>query len=164
MADDKLMFVSSQKDENVLIPIFDDIYTVGTIVKIKQMLKIQGDAVRVLVEGICRAEILQRMEEEAYMSCTVRRIEESLTMEELSLEDKAAMRILRDSFIEYAALTGQVSDDMVDKAISNQNPLAVADKIAGELLIVTSRKQKILEAMDFSERLQVLTTIIAEEN
>ncbi len=164
MADDKLMFVSSQKDENVLIPTFDDIYTVGTIVKIKQMLKIQGDAVRVLVEGICRAEILQRMEEEAYMSCTVRRIEESLTMEELSLEDKAAMRILRDSFIEYAALTGQVSDDMVDKAISNQNPLAVADKIAGELLIVTSRKQKILEAMDFSERLQVLTTIIAEEN
>lgn len=164
MADDKLLFVSSQKDENVLIPTFDDIYHVGTIVKIKQMLKIQGDAVRVLVEGICRAELVERIDGESYMSCAVRQIEETAGMEDLPLEDKAAMRILRDSFIEYAALTGQVSDDLVDKAISSENPAAVTDKIANELLISVKRKQKVLEALDLSQRIRILTSVIAEEN
>lgn len=164
MTDDKLLFVSSQKDENVLIPTFDDIYHVGTIVKVKQMLKIQGDAVRVLVEGICRAELVERIDGESYMSCSVRQIEENGSMEELSLEDKAAMRILRDSFIEYAALTGQVSDDLVDKAVSGENPAAVTDKIANELLISVKRKQKVLEALELSQRIQILTAVIAEEN
>lgn len=164
MNDDKMMFVSSQKDENVLIPTFDDIYPVGTIVKIKQMLKIQGDAVRVLVEGICRAELLQRLEDDSYMSCMVRRIEESYDIEELSAEEKAAMRILSDFFIEYAALTGQITDDMVDKTISDQNAGRIADRIANELLVSCSRKQKVLEAMDFSERVRILTAILAEEN
>ena len=54
MKKDKLLFVSAQKDENILIPTQDDYYKIGTIVKIKQMLKIQGDSVRVLVEGLHR--------------------------------------------------------------------------------------------------------------
>ena len=164
MADDKLLFVSTQKDDNVLIPTFDDIYTIGTIVRIKQMLKIQGDAVRVLVEGVCRAQLIQPLEEEEFMSCTVKVLEEELDMEQLLPEVKAAIKLLTESFIEYAALTGQVSDDLVDKAISSESPLAVVDKITNELLIRTNRKQKVLEALDFSERVQILTAIIAEEN
>lgn len=164
MADDKLLFVSTQKDDNVLIPTFDDIYTIGTIVRIKQMLKIQGDAVRVLVEGVCRAQLIQPLEEEEFMSCTVKVLKEELDMEQLLPEDKAAIKLLTESFIEYAALTGQVSDDLVDKAISSESPLAVVDKITNELLIRTNRKQKVLEALDFSERVQILTAIIAEEN
>lgn len=164
MADDKLLFVSTQKDDNVLIPTFDDIYTIGTIVRIKQMLKIQGDAVRVLVEGVCRAQLIQPLEEEEFMSCTVKVLEEELDMEQLLPEDKAAIKLLTESFIEYAALTGQVSDDLVDKAISSESPLAVVDKITNELLLRTNRKQKVLEALDFSERVQILTAIIAEEN
>ena len=71
MADDKLIFVSSQKDESVLIPTFNDIYDVGTIVKVKQMLKINGDVVRILVEGINRAKIYTPISDDGYMSCTV---------------------------------------------------------------------------------------------
>ncbi len=164
MADDKLMFVSTQKDDNVLIPTFDDIYTIGCVVKIKQMLKIQGDAVRVLVEGLYRAEIVQPMEGEDCLSCTVRAIEENYETDELALEDKAAMRILRDAFIEYAALTGQVSDDMVDKAVSGTRADVIVDKIANEMLVPCNRKQKVLEALDFSERIRALTALITEEN
>ena len=164
MATDKLIFVSTQKDESVLIPTFEDIYAIGCIVKIKQMLKIQGDAVRVLVEGICRAEVTERVTEESYMSCTVRRIEEDIDTDSLSMEDKAAMRILTESFIEYAALTGQVTDEVVDKAVSSQMPAVVVDKIVSELMIPCSKKQKVLETLDFSQRIQVLTSMIAEEN
>ena len=164
MATDKLLFVSTQRDESVLIPTFEDIYKMGTLVRIKQMLKIQGDAVRVLVEGLCRAELEENITEETYMSCTVRKIEEELQMDELTASDKAAMRILTESFVEYAALTGQVTDEVVDKAVSSEMPMVVVDKIANEMLISCGRKQKVLEALDFSERIKVLTTIIAEEN
>ncbi len=164
MSVDKLLFVSTQKDETVLIPTFKDIYKLGTLVRIKQMLKIQGDAVRVLVEGLCRAEVMDEIAEESYMSCTIREIDENIRTEDLTTTDKAAMRILTESFIEYAALTGQVTDEVVDKAVSSEMPAVVVDKIANEMLIACSRKQKVLETLDFSERIKVLTTIIAEEN
>ncbi len=164
MSVDKLLFVSTQKDETVLIPTFKDIYKLGTLVRIKQMLKIQGDAVRVLVEGLCRAEVMDEIAEESYMSCTIREIDENIRTEDLTTTDKAAMRILTESFVEYAALTGQVTDEVVDKAVSSEMPAVVVDKIANEMLIACSRKQKVLETLDFSERIKVLTTIIAEEN
>ena len=164
MSVDKLLFVSTQKDETVLIPTFKDIYKLGTLVRIKQMLKIQGDAVRVLVEGLCRAEVMDEIAEESYMSCTIREIDENIRTEDLTTTDKAAMRILTESFVEYAALTGQVTDEVVDKAVSSEMPAVVVDKIANEMLIACSRKQKVLETLNFSERIKVLTTIIAEEN
>lgn len=57
MATDKMLFLTSQKDENILLPTSDDYYHIGTVVRVKQMLKVQGDAVRVLVEGQYRANL-----------------------------------------------------------------------------------------------------------
>ncbi len=164
MSKDKLLFVSTQKDENVLIPTFDDVYEIGTLVKIKQMLKIQGDAVRVLVEGIHRAAIDEIISEEEYMSCTIEPLMEELLEEDFTTEDKAAMRILHENFVNYVALSSHVNDDIVDKVVSSGNPLIIVDKIASEMLISCSRKQTILEELDFSLRIQKLAAIVAEEN
>ncbi len=164
MAVDKLLFVSSQKDDNVLIPTFADIYEAGTVVKIKQMLKIQGDAVRVLVEGLCRARLKARVSEDTYMSCTVDEIHESVDLDDLDATDKAAMRILTDGFVEYAALSGQVTDEVVDKVLSSQKANVVVDKMADQMVISIPRKQRVLEELDFSGRIRILTTIVAEEN
>ena len=164
MSKDKLLFVSTQKDENVLIPTFDDVYGIGTLVKIKQMLKIQGDAVRVLVEGLHRGAIDEVISEEEYMSCTIEPIMEELLEEDFSTEDKAAMRILHENFVKYVALSTHVNDDIVDKVVASGNPLVIVDKIASEMLISCSRKQTILEELDFSQRIQKLAAIVAEEN
>ena len=164
MAKDKLLFVSTQKDENVLIPTFDDVYEIGTFVKIKQMLKIQGDAVRVLVEGLHRGAIDEVISEDDYMSCTIVPIMETLFEEDFSAEDKAAMRILHDNFVQYVALSSHVNDDIVDKVVASGNPLIIVDKIASEMLISCSRKQSILEELNFSLRIQKLAAIVAEEN
>lgn len=164
MSKDKLLFVSTQKDENVLIPTFDDVYGIGTLVKIKQMLKIQGDAVRVLVEGLHRGAIDEVISEEEYMSCTIEPIMEELLEEDFSTEDKAAMRILHENFVKYVALSTHVNDDIVDKVVASGNPLVIVDKIASEMLISCSRKQTILEELDFSQRIQKLSAIVAEEN
>ena len=67
MSGNKLMYVATQVDDNILIPTVDDMYKVGAVVRVKQMLKIQGDAVRVLVEGICRATIQEALPETSYI-------------------------------------------------------------------------------------------------
>ncbi len=164
MSGDKLIFVSSQKDESVLIPTFDDIYAFGTIVKVKQMLKINGDVVRILVEGIVRARLDSPVSEDGYMSCTVTEYPDQRDVDDLTVEEKAAMRILTDKFIEHAALTNQITDEVVDKTLAESNPFALVDKIASELNISCARKQLVLEAMPFYDRINQLISIITEEN
>lgn len=176
MSSDKLLFVSTQKDDNILIPTSDDIYEIGTIVRIKQMLKIQGDAVRVLVEGISRGAILEMLSADSFFqgsgergsgdffSAAIRRIPEDATEENISVEDKATVRIIMDSFMEYAALTSHVADEVVDKIMSVSSPVALVDKIANELIVPPAKKQKILEAVDFHLRAGILCEMIAEEN
>ncbi|MDD6154382.1 MAG: endopeptidase La [Eubacteriales bacterium] len=165
MATDKLLFVSSQKSEKVLIPTSEDIYNVGTVVRVKQMLKIQGDVVRVLVEGLSRAIMDECVSEERYISCSVTRSEdEVLSEEDLSVNDQAEMRMLTDAFVEYAALSGQISDEVVNKILELDDPVEKVDRISNELLVPVPKKQKILEALVFSDRIHVLNTIIAEEN
>lgn len=164
MTTDKLLFVSTQKDDNILIPKADDIYEVGTVVRVKQMLKIQGDAVRVLVEGVSRATVSEVLTSENFYSAVIMRCEEVTNEEELSLEDKAMSRLITESFVEYAAITSQITDEVVDKIISEENTVKKADKIANELFVLPAKKQKVLSALDFSDRLKVLCEIIVEEN
>lgn len=164
MTTDKLLFVSTQKDDNILIPKADDIYEVGTVVRVKQMLKIQGDAVRVLVEGVSRATVSEVLTSENFYSAVIMRCEEVANEEKLSLEDKAMSRLITESFVEYAAVTSQITDEVVDKIISEENTVKKADKIANELFVLPAKKQKVLSALDFSDRLKVLCEIIVEEN
>ena len=164
MTTDKLLFVSTQKDDNILIPKADDIYEVGTVVRVKQMLKIQGDAVRVLVEGVSRATVSEVLTSENFYSAVIMRCEEVTNEEELSLEDKAMSRLITESFVEYAAITSQITDEVVDKIILEENTVKKADKIANELFVLPAKKQKVLSALDFSDRLKVLCEIIVEEN
>ena len=163
MNKDKILFVSSQKDENILIPTPDDYYKVGTVVKIKQMLKIQGDSVRVLVEGMYRASIKEITAEEPYISASVDRLE-SINMPEDSIVARAMTRVVLNSFNEYAQLATGVRTDIYDLSVIIDDPDALADSIAIQLDIDISKKQKILETLDVRERLTILNGIIFEEN
>lgn len=164
MTEDRMMFVSSQKDDNVLIPTFSDVYKTGSIVKVKQMLKINGDAVRVLVSGVCRAKIKQIVSEDTYMSCTVIEIPEELDPDILSVNEKAHLRILTDKFIEYAALSERLNEESIEKILSETDPISLVDNIANELIISVAKKQLVLEAFPFAERLEILLKLITDEN
>ena len=164
MATDKILFVSSQKDEKVMIPTIDDLYSVGTIIRVKQMLRLQGDVVRVLVEGVTRAIVDECVSEENFLSCAVSRIEEHVNQDDLSIEDKAQIRVLSEAFTEYAALTQQITDEIVDKTLRSERPEVMADRIANELMVPVPKKQKVLESLVFTDRIKILNSIIAEEN
>src|SRR5579875_142868 len=77
MVDDHLIFLTTQKDVSIDEPAKDDLYKVGTLTKVKQMLKLPNGTIRVLVEGLNRAEIVTFLEEEEYFSVNVRIYEDS---------------------------------------------------------------------------------------
>ncbi len=164
MAGDREMFVVAQKDDSVLIPTFDDIYETGTIVKVKQMLKISGDSIRVLVTGESRARVGVTMEGKQFLACSADIIEEKIDPEDLSPKDSAALRVLNEKFVEYASLSQNVSDELLEKTIAENDPLVLVDSIATIIDVETSKKQEILQELSFSARLEKLVNIIAEEN
>jgi len=163
MNGDKLLFVTSQIDENILIPTQDDYYHVGTVVKVKQMLKIQGDAVRVLVDGQYRAKLEYVLTEEPYIQTEISEAE-IIPAEPDDIETEALMRCVLDAFDEYMSLNSSVKEEVYDLISSIHEPDIFADTIAMQMNIKISDKQEILEAFDVKQRLEKLATIITEEN
>lgn len=163
MKKDKILFVSSQKDENILIPTEDDYYKIGAVVKVKQMLKIQGDSVRVLVEGLYRASINEVTKEEPYIEVSVLEIpKDEVDTEEVDIQ--ALMRSVWDSFDEYLQLNPQAKTDAYDMSIAFKEAEIFADTVAVQLDLAIEDKQRIIESFDVKERLNLINELIYKEN
>ena len=162
MAGDKYLFLASQKDENVLIPTSDDFYHIGTVVKVKQMLKVQGDAVRVLVDGQYRAVLKGIVADDSYFLAEIEQAE-IIPADTDELEVIAQMRALVDSFDDFSDYDDGIKDDMVELIASIHEPDILCDTIAMQLNIPISKKQEILESFDVKERMERLIVILKEE-
>ena len=162
MADDKLLFLASQKDENVLLPTKDDFYHIGTVVKVKQMLKIQGDGVRVLVDGLYRARMISAGTGEPYFRVEVERAE-TIPCDIQDLEVQALMRLVLYAFDEYVDLS-DLKQECYDVVQAIEEPELFCDTIAMQMRIKISQKQEILEALDVKERLRIINRMLTEEN
>jgi len=163
MKNGKELFVAAQMDENILIPTEDDYYEVGTVVKVKQMLKIQGDSIRVLVDGQYRAIRYEVAAEEPFIM--VRTKEAEITSDDKqNPEVKALMRAVLEQFDQYLKMSSSKKENAYDIIVGIDEPEIFADTIAMQLNVKLSQKQEVLEAFDVKERLNVLLKIIAEEN
>ncbi|MGF7057441.1 endopeptidase La [Brassicibacter mesophilus] len=162
MVNDSLIFLSSQKEANVDMPGPEDFYHVGTVCKIKQMLKLPGDTIRVLVEGINRGKIIEIIKDEPYFEVE---IEELIYEEEISKDKRteALMRMVTESFEEYISIGNKVSGDVMVTVAEIQEPGRLADVIASYLYLSPENKQKILEALHPYKRLEALQIILKEE-
>jgi len=158
----QLVFLSAQKDAETDLPTHEDFYKIGTIAKIKQMLKLPGDAIRVLVEGISRGEIQEVIFEVPYFKCAVKKIQER-EFEELPSKVVALMRSALGNFENYLDLNPKVSQDIFPSVASVDQPGRLADVITSHLDIKTEEKQKILEAFDPEDRLEILNEILNKE-
>ncbi|WP_427338199.1 endopeptidase La [Caloranaerobacter sp. DY30410] len=162
MVNNSLIFLTSQKEANVDMPSAEDFYHVGTVCKIKQMLKLPGDAIRVLVEGINRGKIIEILKEDPYFEVE---IEEFIydTEKEKDIETEAMMRLVLEAFEEYVKVGNKVSPDVVITVSEISEPGRLADVIASYIQLKPEDKQKILEAFDPYERLETLYIILKEE-
>lgn len=156
------VFLTSQKDPDTELPTKEDFYHIGTVAKIKQMLRLPGDTIRVLVEGICRGEIEEFISEVPYFKCQIREIEE-IEYEELPPNLIALMRSVLASFEDYLELSTKISQDIFPSVASVAQPGRLADVITSHLEIKIEEKQSILEAFDVEVRLELLGKILSKE-
>jgi len=163
MIEDQELFLVTQKDAKDDDPGFDDIYHVGTVSKVKQLLKLPGDTIRVLVEGIRRGRIVELISEEPYFEVDIEEEEDVQDDEIVTLEQEALMRSLLDVFEDYVKLGSKVSPETLISVNSVENPGQLADIIAANILVKMEDKQNILEAFDIQDRLEKLYDILVKE-
>ena len=159
---DQHIFLASQKDDETDLPTPDDFYHIGTIGKIKQMLKLPGDSIRVLVEGICRGRIEDVLFEVPYFRCRVRKIEDEPVKED-DAEAEALMRTVLTSFDDYISINQSLAPEVFATVVSINEPGRMADMVASHLECKLEDKQTLLEILDPKERLEKLNTILLKE-
>ncbi|WP_263697300.1 endopeptidase La [Bacillus thuringiensis] len=158
--DENIIFLAMQKEMNIDDPKEDDIYSVGTVAKVKQMLKLPNGTLRVLVEGLHRAEVVEFIEEENVVQVSIKTVAEEV---EADLEEKALMRTLLEHFEQYIKVSKKVSNETFATVADVEEPGRLADLIASHLPIKTKQKQEILEIISVKERLHTLISIIQDE-
>ncbi|MBQ4254097.1 MAG: LON peptidase substrate-binding domain-containing protein, partial [Erysipelotrichaceae bacterium] len=161
MVNNQYVFLSSQLDENTDLPTTKDFYQIGTIAKIKQMLKLPGDAIRVLVEGICRGRIADTLFEVPYFKCRVEPLPDKPG--EIDSEAEALMRTVLGSFDEYININQNMAPEIFATVVTIDSPGRMADMIASHLEIKIEDKQAVLELLDQKERLKTLNDILIKE-
>jgi len=156
------VFLVSQRDESTELPTAEDLYAIGTVAKIKQMLKLPGDSIRVLVEGICRGRIEAVIQEVPFFKCMISKIEDE-EKAELDPRTTALMRSVVSSFEEYLSMSPKGSKEIFQSIALIAQPGRLADIITSHLDIKLPEKQSVLETLDTDERLEKVNGIIAAE-
>lgn len=162
MLHDQKIFLITQIDPEVEVPGMADLYRIGTIAYVKQVVKLPNHLIRVLVEGIERAELLGFQQEFPYIKSEVSVFEkESAVLPEHVQE--AMHRGLKGLFHRYAAESGKISKDLVAQILNIEDVEELVNQIAVNLPLSYQNKQKILEAISIEDRYEVLGAIISSE-
>ncbi|NLV88749.1 MAG: endopeptidase La [Tissierellia bacterium] len=163
MMEDATIFLCSQKDAKINDPTVDDFYHIGTIAKIKQMLKLPGGSIRVLIEGINRGRIIEIIQEEPHFAANIEELVygEKDVVKDVNME--AAMRLVINDFEEYLSYNDRISSDVMITVADIDDPGRLADVIASYIHLKLEDDQKILETFDLYERLELLHKILQEE-
>ncbi|HZK35280.1 MAG TPA: endopeptidase La [Bacillota bacterium] len=162
MVNNQEIFLVTQKDSKIEDPELDEIYEVGTVSKIKQMLKLPGDTVRVLVEGLERGKILEYTKEDPHYEIALM-TPADYNNKEIELQLEAAARSVLSVFEKYVKLSSKVSSEILLTVTSLDDYERLADIIAANTLVKTEDKQSILEAFDPIIRLENLYEILIRE-
>ena len=162
MLHDQKVFLLTQKDPEVETPELDDLYRVGTIAYIKQVVKLPQDLYRVLVEGLDRAEILSLEQEEPYLKAEC----EIVTAQEEEYPEPvkdAMLRSIRELFQRYCRESGKISKDLVTQIMTIEDVKETIDQIAVNLPMSYQNKQKLLEAVSLNDRYEILGALLGSE-
>ena len=162
MQRDHLVFLTAQKDLSVDTPHQDDLFEVGTVCVVRQILKLPGGTMRVMVEGRTRARIVTVEEEEKLMMAAVQPL--ANVQSRISRQKTQAMiRTLRDRFDEYINYMPNVSSDIVLKVATEEDPGYLSDYITQNVALAYNQKQEVLEELRPIKRMEKITRLLSRE-
>lgn len=160
MIQDKTIFLATQKEAQTDDPGPEDIYGIGTVAEVKQLLKLPGGTIRVLVEGLCRAKIEEYIELSPFFKVSVHQYANEV---EKNPELEALMRNLINQFEQYVKVSKRIPPETVASVVNLEEPGRLADVVASHLNLRVDEKQGILEAVDVVKRLEKLCAILSKE-
>ena len=163
MAGDQKIFLAAQKDIEIDNPSEDDIFNIGTICEIKQIVKVPKNTIRVLVEGIERAKMDEFFDKEELLEASIEKIDID---NEIDHELEALSRKLKDDFFEFLDITassGINGVDLFDNLEEEKDLNKVTDLISSYALIKQEDKQDILQTLDLKKRIEKLIFYVKEE-
>ncbi|MFP4697442.1 MAG: endopeptidase La [Eubacteriales bacterium] len=162
MVDEQLIFLVSQKEVQLDEPNPEELYKVGTIARIKQLIKLPRNVVRVLVEGIERAKIDNFIQEEPFYVVELSQ-EIEHESDDLDFEQEALRRSAYDIIKSYSKTNGNVGQETLLQLLSITELGNLADQIAINMSLSGEHKQRILEELDPKDRLKVAIAILENE-
>lgn len=160
MVDDHMILLCSQSEVNIEEPTQDDIYRIGTIAKVRQMLKLPNGTIRVLVEGVNRAEIEQYLPNDNFYEVVAHELHEGQTNDS---ELDALMRAVLSQFEHYINLSKKVTPETLAAVSDIDQPGRLADVITSHLSLKIKDKQEILETVEVRPRLEKLLDFLNNE-
>ena len=165
MKGEQLVFLSAQMDDSIEDPKREDIYSLGVVAKIKQIIKLPGNVIRVLVEGENRARLVELLEEEPYLYVEVEQADTVLEAGEIDDEHtkEAMVRSLKDIIQAYGFDSNKATRNVVGQILEIQDLEELIFEIATQLPINVKQKQVILEEDEIIQRGEKLLVTLAEE-
>ena len=162
MLHDQKIFLVTQKDPEVEKPELSELYQVGTVAYIKQVVKLPHDLLRVLVEGIERAELLGLEQEEPFLKAETALFEPDGAQYTKSLKE-AMFRSMQELFQRYCMESGKISKDLAAQIMNITELEELISQIAVNVPLTYQNKQKILEAVSLENQYEVLAAILNNE-
>ncbi len=163
MAGDQKIFLVAQRSIETDDPTQEDVYEVGTVGTIKQIMKLPKHIVRVLVSGETRGILKQLQQDTPYLQVEVEVIDESDLVIQDDLNGEAMARSLKDTFLDYAARNGKMSKEAVAEILEIKSLKKLVDEIAANTPFYYVDQQEILGKVDFWERYETLAFKLVNE-
>ena len=161
MENSEYIFLAAQKDERKENPEQADISKIGTVSKIKQLIKLPNNTIRVLVEGVKKGIIKEFLDNEDYFEVVIEEINEEYPKDDAEIE--AHFKMLKKTFITFVKLLGDESNEM-PLNIENEDDISeFTNMVSGYLPIEYRKKQELLETLDINKRIEKLLVIIENE-
>ncbi|WP_078430196.1 endopeptidase La [Alkalihalobacterium alkalinitrilicum] len=161
MLEDHEILLATQKEISIDEPSVDEIYPIGTLAKVKQMLKLPNGTIRVLVEGLNRAKIVNFRDNDEMFEVEITVLEEEHM--ENPLEEKAIMRNVLDQFEQYIKLSKKISNETLASVADITEAERLADVISSHLPLKIAEKQELLEMTSVKGRLTKIIEILNNE-
>lgn len=163
MLKEQRLFVVTQKDPDLSDPELNDLYHIGTIVEIKQVVKLPQNIFRVLAEGLERAELLDLSETEEYLVVEAGTFSQEPAQPMDDYMKQAMVRNLKEIFENYSKENGKMSKELVHQLLEITEIEKLVDQIGINIPLYFEDKQRLLEAVDIFERYELLSVILSNE-
>ena len=164
MKDGDAIFLVTQNDSNKDNPELEDLHSMGVIAEIKQVVKLQNDIIRVMVEGRQRAEVYELVQEQqAYMEARVIVYIEEDEQHLPAQAEEAMVLSVRETFAKYASVQGRIGKEAVRQVQEMTDLSKLLDYVGNNLPVSCDKKQKILDAIAIAERYEVLLAMLLQQ-